>query len=338
LNRFYPADQYQLPIDRGPVIALKKVGTVMLAIHERTTTTLYIGEAFIKQGNDFILTKTDAVIGDDREMQGGYGTINPESVIEVNGAAFWWDAYRGAVVRYTNAGLFAVSDYGMFNYFIAKGRELLPYRNIAKVVTAHDYLNSELVITFCDVINEAGVMLVPGETWAFNTKRNEWRSRYSFVPERYCSTETDLVSFKIGRLWHHHKNTLFNNFYGEQFARMWKFISNPRLGKNKRWLNVHIKGAVATNQATSELEAVRITTKEGQRSVIPAYEFQIEEGKYVAPVLKDMNTVVEDGQLSLRSGDDMVSEYAEIEVNNDRVDAAEVSQVNVVYKDEEFSI
>jgi hypothetical protein len=139
-------------------------------------------------------------------------------------------------------------------------------------------------------------------------------------------------------LWHHHKNTLFNNFYGEQFARMWKFISNPRLGKNKRWLNVHIKGAVATNQATSELEAVRITTKEGQRSVIPAYEFQIEEGKYVAPVLKDMNTVVEDGQLSLRSGDDMVSEYAEIEVNNDRVDAAEVSQVNVVYKDEEFSI
>ena len=338
LNRFFPADQYQLPIDRGPVIALKKAGTVLLAIHERTTTTLYIGEAFIKQGEDFVLTKTDAVIGDDREMQGGYGTINPESVIEVNGAAYWWDAYRGAVVRYTNAGLFAVSDYGMFNYFIAKGRELLPYRDIAKVVTAHDYLNNELVVTFCDVINDAGVMLVPGVTWAFNTKRNEWRSRYSFVPERYCSTETDLVSFKIGRLWHHHKNTLFNNFYGEQFARMWKFISNPRLGKNKRWLNVHIKGAVATNHATSELEAVRITTKEGQRSVIPAYEFQMEEGKFVAPVLKDMNTVVEDGQLPLRSGDDMVSEYAEIEVNNDRVDAAEVSQVNVVYKDEEFSI
>ena len=338
LNRFLPADQYSLPVDRGPVIALKKVTTVLLAIHERFTSTLYIGEAFIRQGNDFVLTKTESVVGDDRELQGGYGTINPESVIEANGIAYWWDAYRGAVVRYTNAGLFAISDYGMFNYFLAKGRQLLPYRNIVKVVTAYDFLNSELLITFCDVLDAGGAIVIPGETWAFNTKRNEWRSRYSFVPERYGSTETDLVSFKGGQLWHHHKNSLYNNFYGVQYGRMWRFISNPQLGKNKRWLNVHIKGEVATDQANSELEAVRITTKEGQKSFIPAYEFQMEEGKYVAPILKDINTVVEEGQLSLRSGDDIVSEYAEIEVNNDRVDAAEVSQVNVMYKVEEFSI
>ena len=338
MNRFLPADQYSLPVDRGPVIALKKVTTVLLAIHERFTSTLYIGEAFIRQGNDFVLTKTESVVGDDRELQGGYGTINPESVIEANGIAYWWDAYRGAVVRYTNAGLFAISDYGMFNYFLAKGRQLLPYRNIVKVVTAYDFLNSELLITFCDVLDAGGAIVIPGETWAFNTKRNEWRSRYSFVPERYGSTETDLVSFKGGQLWHHHKNSLYNNFYGVQYGRMWKFISNPQLGKNKRWLNVHIKGEVATDQANSELEAVRITTKEGQKSFIPAYEFQMEEGKYVAPILKDINTVVEEGQLPLRSGDDIVSEYAEIEVNNDRVDAAEVSQVNIMYKVEEFSI
>ncbi|MEJ7644273.1 MAG: hypothetical protein WKF87_06740 [Chryseolinea sp.] len=337
LNRFLPENQYPLPIDRGPVVALLAAGNVLLAIHERFSSTLYVGEGVIRQGNDFILAKTEGVIGDDRQLNGGYGTINPESVLGVMDHGYWWDAYRGAVVRYTNAGLFAISNFGMRGYFLAKSQQLLPYRTTAKVLMAYDFANDELLITFCDVKSVDGAVLVPGETWAFNTIKNEWKTRFSFVPEFYGTTETDLLSFREGKLWQHNKNQVHNNFYGVQYDRRWKFISNPRLGKNKRWLNIHIKGDIAANP-NSEFQAVKLKTKEGQESFIPAYEFTLDEGKQVAAVFKDIHTPVREGLIALRSGDDLVSEYAEIELINDSLDEAECSQVNVVFKIEEFSI
>lgn len=338
LSKFLPENQYPLPVDRGPIISLIKVGNVLLAIHERYASTLYIGEGLIRQGSDFILAKTENVVGDDRILQGGHGCINPESVNVFLDQAYWWDAYRGAVVRYTNAGLYPVSHYGMRNYFATKGRQLLPYRNSVKVVTAYDYLNDEFLITFTDVKDGLGTILIPGETWAFNTIRNEWKTRYSFVPESYATTETYLLSFLNGQLWQHNKGSVFNNFYGVQYDRRWKFIANPRLGKNKRWMNIHIKGVIA-GDPQSEFVPVRIKTKEGQETFIPAYEFEMEEGKLVAAILKDINSTPpdEESMLALRSGEDIISEYAEVELINDRTDEGEVSQVNMVYMVEEFS-
>lgn len=370
LNTFRAENKYDVPRDRSPIRAFKKANQILLAIHERNTSSLYIGEGLIRQNNDFVLAKTEAVIGDNRELEFNYGCINPESVIEVYGHVYWWDAYRGAVVRYTNAGLFAISNYGMKNFFYYKGRAYEPYRDQVKVLTGYDYLNDEFLISFPAVAD------IAAETWAFSPQENVWLPRYSYTPEWWASLNNNLFSFKNGGMWIHHKNALFNNFYGVQYQRSFDLVCNPELGKNKRLLNIHIKGQLTQN-LTSEDQVVVILTKEGQVSFIPAYEFSLDEGKYVAPVLKDINTpgfeenplstlpilttdsgdftlttdsgevlatidipsfVGVGGRLALRSGDDMVSNHFIIRVINNRTDKGECSQVNVVFKTEEFSI
>jgi hypothetical protein len=340
LNTFLAESQYPLPVERSRTRALKRAGDVMVAIHQTNASTLYIGEGFIRQNNDFILAKTDGVVGDDRKLKGGLGTINPESILEVFDDLFWWDGLKGAVVHYTLAGAFPISNYGMRNYFFRKAKELFPYRDSIKVVTGFDYAYDEFLITFPDVATTSGT--IPGVTWAFNVLKNEWRTRYSFIPDLYASINLSLISFKDGALWVHDQNSLHNNFYGIQYTRKFRFAANPALGKNKRWLNVHIKMAGNSTPAldmTSEFAPVRIYNALGQESLIPAYQFGIEEGKWVGEILKDLNTSgIVSPAIPLRSGDDIVSDYLEVEVENDRLDEAPCVHVNVVFKTEEFSV
>lgn len=337
LSTFQADNSYPVAVERSPTRALLPVGSVMLAIHERKTTSLYIGEGVMKQGEQFVLVRIEGVIADDRQFQESFGTINPESAIVINGHAFWWDAINGAVIRYTNAGLFPISKYGMNSHFRKKAKDYFPYQSTIKVFTGYDPSTEELIITFPRVV-VGNVVVVEAETWAFNIPGEFWSTRYSFIAEGYNFVGQEFISFKAGKLWVHNKNTVYNNFYGSQYTRKFKIAANPELNKQKRYLNVHMKGAVCSDQ-TGEYVPVRMTTPEGQASFIPAYEFKLEQGKWVAPILKDTNTPGIPGeQLALRSGDDIVSNVLEIEVENDRLDDSTISQFNVVYKTEEFSI
>lgn len=337
LSSFTASNQYDLPVDLTPVTALAKAGGVLLAIHEEYCSSLYVGEGFIKTGNDFILAKTQDIVGDDRQLDGSYGCINPESVLEANDNVFFWDMNRGAVVRYTRAGLFPVSNYRMRNFFLEKGRLLLRYMDRVKVYTAYDYTREELIITFTTVFDDNGNVIVPGQTWRFNTSTNEWKGRYAFLPESYGFTTTELVSFVDGQLWHHNQNPLHNNFYGVQYTRKWKFVCNPYLGKAKLFLNVHIEGDIAAD-TDSEFAVVTVSTKEGQKSYIPASKFKLELGKWNGPILKDINSPVGVNQLALLSGKDIISNYLIVEIDNNRTDEAPCAQANVIYINQEFSI
>ena len=137
----------------------------------------------------------------------------------------------------------------------------------------------------------------------------------------------------------HNANEICNNFYGLQYGRSMKYVCNPNLGKNKRYLNIHIKGPLCKDPV-SEFQVVKFNTSEGQASFTPAYEFELDNGKMVAPILKDVNSLVESGgdQLPLRSGDDLISNYMEFEIFNDRTDEAACPQVNIIYKTEDYSI
>jgi hypothetical protein len=338
LNSFLAANKYPLAIERGRVRCAKRAGDVLVAIHERATSTLYIGEGFIRQGKDFILAKTESVVGDDRKLIGDYGTINPESVINIFDQLYWWDAYRGAVVRYTNAGLYPISNNGMESYFYEKSVTLFPYRNSVKITTSVDYLHGEFIISFPDV-DTGDSVIIPGETWAFNLKEEVWRTRYSFIPERMASANNSLYGFKDGALWEHNKSDVYNNFYGVQYDRRWRPICNPHPSRNKRYLNVHHQGLLV-EQVETDIP-FRYYTKEGQESYTPAILFEQENGsvgKWTGPVMKDINTPVEPNQNSLNSGDDLVSSYLELEIINNRSDESPCSEVNVVYTEDLFSI
>jgi hypothetical protein len=118
LNKFDALDAYVVPSERSRIKRLEVVGDALIAIHERSATTLLINENIITSASgDEQITITDNVIGYDRELRGGYGTIHPESVTSHGSKAFWFDASKGEFVRYSLNGITPLGrTYKMRNY------------------------------------------------------------------------------------------------------------------------------------------------------------------------------------------------------------------------------
>ena len=123
-----------LPLEIGAVERLvntSKVqfeGTVLLAIGQQETVSIYIGETqvFDATGSSF-LAKSSGVIGQVNILRGSYGTINPESVFKWSGEVLFFDASKGCWVRYNSQGLTEISRLKMTKYFRTLGSEILNY-------------------------------------------------------------------------------------------------------------------------------------------------------------------------------------------------------------------
>jgi hypothetical protein len=100
-------------------------GKVMLAICQNETTSMYLGQSqLVDEVGNAVLAISNSVIGTMRTLKGGYGTLNPESVKEVDGSVFWWDLRNATLVRYNVNGLFPISDYKMKTYFREKAKSI----------------------------------------------------------------------------------------------------------------------------------------------------------------------------------------------------------------------
>jgi hypothetical protein len=132
LSTFDALDQTNLPIELNSIQRLTLVskvaaeGTVMLAVGEQETASMYLGEAQIidNTGNSFLASST-GVIGNVNVMRGSFGTINPESVVRYMGEVYWFDANKGSVVRYSVNGLFPISANKMSKYFRKIGQDII---------------------------------------------------------------------------------------------------------------------------------------------------------------------------------------------------------------------
>jgi hypothetical protein len=173
--------------------------TVLLVFHDRNVTSIYVGEAFIRQNQDSILTKTEGVIGDQRILIGGYGTVNPESVTIHGGSVYFWDLRAGEPIRYSRAGLTPLATvYKMRKEFnkwqkILEGRDLETY----KVTSGFDPLNNIFYISFPYIVGEA-----VAETYLFSeSNQNEgWITKLEINPDFFAKNNNDLYSFKDGQI------------------------------------------------------------------------------------------------------------------------------------------
>jgi hypothetical protein len=148
LSTFEPLSQTNLPIELKQIQRLmltSKVqmdGTIMLAIGEQETASVYVGEAqiFDNSGNSFLATTT-GVIGNVNVLRGSYGTINPESAYKWKGDVVYFDANKGAWVRYSVNGVFPISSNKMERYFRRVGQDIINY---FKSPTEYNLANPEL--------------------------------------------------------------------------------------------------------------------------------------------------------------------------------------------------
>ena len=197
LSTFDALDQTNLPIELNSIQKLSLVskveseGTVMLAIGEQETASIYLGEAQIidNTGSSFLATSS-GVIGNTNVMRGSFGTINPESVVRYMGNVYWFDANKGSVVSYSPNGLFPISSNKMIKYFRKVGQDVIrngykfyggidPYHNEVlmfspfKTVIPQNEILTDVVIStasysYTSGTNNVNITVTPGSVYTIS--------------------------------------------------------------------------------------------------------------------------------------------------------------------------
>lgn len=329
LSTFQAINKKSIPNELSKIVALIPVGlNIMLAIHERETSSLSIGDGFIKTGDsEGILVKTESVIGDERPLRNSMGTIFPGSVQAHEGRAYYFDIYKGCVVQYTVEGLFPISRYGMENYFKELAEKYMPYKDQINIVSGIDDFNDEYLISFPPVGD------LTGETWAFNYEEKTW-TQHQYLPDYFGKIGNRLYSFKNGRLFEHNKTETYNNFYGVQYERSITIYANPKVRQNKRLLNAHL--IIEELPTGDEYKVLIIKTENGQETYLKVKHFDKQENTFYASVMKDINSNVRSGLLPIKDGKDMRDKYFSVEIRTNSTKQNLFHSMNLVFVDSPY--
>lgn len=313
LSQFEVLNSQQLPSELGQInklILANRVqgdGSVMLAVGDSETVSIYIGESqiFDSSGASF-LAKSDNVIGQVNSLAGGYGSIHPESVFLSKRDIYFFDVNKSCWVRYSVNGLFPVSEYKMKRFFRALGEDIMKYLtdpteyNAAnggyplRVLGAENPFNDEAVICFPRMSQaDLGVQLsdLPsfktyyrvydgqGGTLGFLPSRDRFTSFYSMKPDWVTSVGNRLVSFKSGRPWVHDGPE--NSFFGVVGDTAVAAVHSEAGNSVKSYLSLSIEG--------DEPDAVHVRTEDPnvQSTNIIKGEFGDKEGVFYSSILRD---------------------------------------------------
>jgi len=286
LSSFEGANVIQLEYQYGAINFLTNTSDnnyreVLLAICSNRVASIYVGEVLYSdvQGDAFIAT-SDKVLGTNRMMLGEYGTVNPESVVVLDGNVWFWDGIRGRFIKYSVNGLNPISDYFMASYAQEKLRQYTGLNY--KVDGVYDRYYRDVIWTF------SATEEIPAETLAFNEIKNLWTSFFSFTPEEYSTLNDKVISFLNGELWVHDTNETRDNFYGIQYTSQVKFVHNLnpyqlklfysfRENANKKWYLPDI-----TTIPNSSYPV-------GMKSRVKKNNIGLYEGDFWAEFLRDMN-------------------------------------------------
>lgn len=279
-------DRQSVGVSYSPIRMLIPAGQVLLCIHENTVTSLYIQEGILRAGEESLTAKTPDIIGDDRELQGGFGTIHTESVQEFEGHVYFFDSRRGAVLRYSRAGIERISRFGKDQDFKRKKDiyEGLP------VIAGIDPYYRQYFLTF------PPTGIYPAETICFHIDSNHWEGSFEYVqkeiflPQGYARLSSRLFSFLEGEVWEHNVGD-YLSFYGESKQRKLVIPYTPQPGSVMRYFALHCKAeTLGEDQATDEEALFTITAPDGQKTYISKVTLEKEDGIYKSVIHRDVNT------------------------------------------------
>lgn len=304
LSKFNFNNNYVLPSERGEITKLVSTGNgnVVLALHPRNTTSLYVGEGFIRQGDDSILAKTEGVIGDDRLLVGNYGTINPESVQAYKGNVFYWDNFSAELVRYNNNGLTPLGKVYKMKSFFDKWGQLLSGSDLP-VLSGFDPFYEMYILKFPTI---EGVK--ESETIGFrNQDRNEGFVTFlDYSCDFFAKSGEQLISLKDIDLYVHEEEA--STLFGDNIS-----TSVSLTHFDQPLTKIYESIAINSDKAVD----VVIENERGQLTDLLEKDFRLYEDTYYADILRDKKTPLDqipEGGFALRDGRHVKSQTATIEI------------------------
>lgn len=287
LSTFDTLDFRDLDLSTGAIRKLaltnrtQEYGSVMLAICENETSSIYLGETrIIDNAENVILATSGEVIGTINPLKGSYGTMHPESVYASEGRVYFVDAVQGKVIMYSANGLEAVSQNGTDRFFTSNLFEITSEdRRLFGVVDKRtesylfflpQMLAHETLDDYTPPIPTPHAMR-SGRVYSYFPQLQGWNTALTFEPEWMDALGETLVSWKSGRIYVHDSGQ--NTFYGVTYPSIVSFVvGNPAVfvktpeaiaiegDRPPDW--VHLRGENPYIQST-DLEAQEFTSKEG---------------------------------------------------------------------------
>ena len=300
-----------------------KVGKVRIG-----QTTLYGNE-----GTSIATLKSqDKVLSDIVYYAGEYGIgINPESFAVYGNRIYFTDVNRGVVLRLGNDGLTPISEYGMHNYFNDTFKSITNDSGDYKLFGEYDVRFEEYILSIQGDITSSLIKGVEGsseltnpdavkDTIAFSESKRKWTTFYSYVPEYMVTNNVGLVSFKDGNIYNHNENSLYNNFYGEQFTSKLRFLSNVSPSSIKVYNSIFL-------ESSHKWAMPSAINQFGQKTSLIVEDFVDDEGVFKSSFLKDENTP--NVTLPLIEGDDIRCHSLDVEIESSDVEAVKVFAVGI---------
>lgn len=337
LSNFPEENKYAISADRGDVIKLAKTNEkVLLAIHKRSMTSLYINERIVKTSADAsVLSTTVDVVGDDRKLLLDIGSNHPESIVVNNNRVYGFDSTYGEPWRRSLDGVTPLgTPFKMKTYFeevasLIRTVQRIDPQAVIKIYGGYDLFIDMYVIAFAGfqyTDGEGVVQTVPTRSLGFSEKAKRWISFFDYDPEYFVSINNNLASVRDSALWIHQEGIDRNKFYDEAKSSSITFSFVDSNDSPKIFQNM----AVSSNKKWS----MTGKTPEGKSTRLSLNNFILKDNMFYANILRNENTpsdVLDSGQTPLLHGDIMIGNTLEVTLTNEDTEKVTLDAVYAGY-------
>lgn len=163
----------------GALNYIGSLGENLVAIQENKTSMAGVNRNIVSysDGQESVAVSGD-VIGPFRYLSGDFGCGNLHAgVLKLNNQFFYVDPDKRKVIRFSTDQAYIISDNGMMSYFDPK--------TITSCKSGYDPQEDMYYLT----INGQ-------ETLGYSLAKSNWISRYSFIPDRYETIGSNMITFK----------------------------------------------------------------------------------------------------------------------------------------------
>lgn len=285
-------------------------GTVMLAICEDETASLYLSETqMLSSDKNQFLAQATGVIGTINVLKGSFGTFMPESVFEFRGNVFWWDGKNGKIIQYSSNGLFPISNYKATRFWklfseqflLMTPSEIEAFGSRPFVFISVDPHNWELLVTIPKLLTtppkgylpDYPNMIYPFDIWDGQAKTmvyklsaepNFWQGAFLHTPEGMVSMRNTVFGFKNGSCYKHNSISNYTiSIYGQSFLARIMQVGSQDNRRPKVYNNISLEGNYRPSFVYFRVEPSFVEFEEfdlaEQATDLLDFDFEMKEGE-----------------------------------------------------------
>lgn len=310
----------------GPINRVIQIGYTVKFFQTAKTVSVYNERGELSQaiGTGQLSVLIDQTLGSKQTPEVSYGTTNPESVVKVERAVYFYDRINQAIIRDDANGPDSITNVQMRSYMATLTKSF--GNSDVRCYAVEDSQHGDIYFSFQYKTTRTHIA-----TLVYNIYDQRWKTFVDLYDVKNfgmdCGIDCDsqMVTFMHGKVYVH--NDADENrctFYDIKYRQRVKFVANINPGTNKSFRYIQIGCATPMDDTMWEaLEdgSIYIAPNDmyplGQWSRLRKERFELKEGLYYAPFMMNSRTNRNfDTIQDLFNGDRLVGRWIQIDLSN----------------------